>query len=185
MNIKLGFEGLTKFILGKDFKWEFYLIQIFGLSNLIFLMMIKYILIYLYYVSLLPFFLILELSLIGIKKKKKREKSRIVNVIENKIANFKIKQAKYLEKKSHCLLKKSFLKKITCKISQFRDALDLFYLRIYINKALNKILTDTNLRKLIKSEILNAPRGTFSEFLNLYNELRKEFKTLFQVERKN
>jgi hypothetical protein len=144
-------------------------------------MIIKFLLISLSFLSLSPILIVLGLCLTPTKKKKKRERDKIINILENKISNFENKQSSFLEKKVQLFLCHSLIKKNWYKISQFKDAIDLIYLRIYINMALNKVLNDTNLRKLIKSEIFKAPRGTFKEFLRLYNDLKKEFKTLFEV----
>ena len=180
--IKIRFRCFIKEFSSKNDSLEYYVYQIFGLKNFFVLMLIKFFLIYLFYFSILYLFLVL-LSFKKLKRKEKADKNIFISGIENYLSTYNNKIAIILAKKFQLLLNNSLLRKFVIKISLFKEVFGLFYLRIYINKALNKILIDKNLRKLIKSEILIVPRGTFTEFINLYNELKKELESLSLVKR--
>ena len=60
------------------------------------------------------------------------------------------------------------------KLSFLKDDLQLYLLRNLLYRILNKCITQSNIRKLVKMEILRAPERTFSDFVYLYDELRKE-----------
>ena len=62
--------------------------------------------------------------------------------------------------------------------SLLKDNLQLYLLRNLLYRILNKCLTQDKIRKLVKMEILKAPERTFSEFIDLYNELRREPNTI-------
>ena len=60
------------------------------------------------------------------------------------------------------------------KLSFLKDDLQIYLLRNLLYRILNKCITQSNIRKLVKMEILRAPERTFSDFVYLYDELRKE-----------
>ena len=60
------------------------------------------------------------------------------------------------------------------KIIYFLDNLYLNLLRNNLYRILNKSIKNTSVRQLIKLEILDAPKGTFTEFVNLYNDIQLE-----------
>ena len=62
--------------------------------------------------------------------------------------------------------------------SLINDNLQLYLLRNLLYRILNKCLTQDKIRKLVKMEILKAPAKTFSEFIDLFNELRRGLKTI-------
>lgn len=62
--------------------------------------------------------------------------------------------------------------------SLLKDNLQLYLLRNLLYRILNKCLTQDKIRKLVKMEILKAPEKTFSDFIDLFNELRRELKTI-------
>ena len=100
---------------------------------------------------------------------------RISEIMEKSIIKYKIRKAFKNNKKTKIIIssKKS---KLFLKISLFKENLYIYLLRKYIYRILNKLLKDSKLSELIKEEILKAPRGTFKEFLELYNELTQEIQ---------
>ncbi|MFW9866602.1 MAG: hypothetical protein ACFFEN_10945 [Candidatus Thorarchaeota archaeon] len=54
------------------------------------------------------------------------------------------------------------------------DKIHLYLLRNNLYRILNKSVLDIPVRKLVKSEILKAPEGTFTDFVKLYNDLKEE-----------
>jgi len=107
------------------------------------------------------------------KNKKIRKRNNTLELIEaiiityNKITINKNKKRVNLlnfHQKINKILKLSFLK----------DDLQLYLLRNLLYRILNKCITQSNIRELVKMEILRAPERTFSDFVYLYYELRKE-----------
>ena len=62
------------------------------------------------------------------------------------------------------------------KLSFLKDDLQIYLLRNLLYRILNKCITQSDIRELVKMEILRAPERTFSDFVYLYDELRKELK---------
>lgn len=62
------------------------------------------------------------------------------------------------------------------KLSFLKDDLQLYLLRNLLYRILNKCITQSNIRKLVKMEVLRAPERTFSEFVYLFDELKKELR---------
>jgi hypothetical protein len=62
--------------------------------------------------------------------------------------------------------------------SLLKDNLQLYLLRNLLYRILNKCLTQDKIRKLVKMEILKAPERTFSDFIDLFNELRRELNSM-------
>ena len=83
---------------------------------------------------------------------------------------------KYKIRKAFKIIISSKKSKLFLKISLFKENLYIYLLKKYIYRILNKLLKDSKLSELIKEEILKAPRGTFKEFLELYNELTQELQ---------
>lgn len=106
-------------------------------------------------------------------REKNKEKFSIIESIEEVIQ-------KYENRINKTTIKKQELINISEKIIRllkfyfFKDNLHLYLLRTHLYRILNKSILDPNLRKLVKSEILKAPKGTFSEFVKLYYELKGE-----------
>ncbi len=109
------------------------------------------------------------------KEKNKHRMERISEIIEKTVIKYKTRMAFKNNKKTMIIIssKKS---KLFLKISLFKENLYIYLLRKYIYRILNKLLKDSKLSELIKEEILKAPRGTFTEFLELYNELTQEIQ---------
>ena len=87
---------------------------------------------------------------------------------------FKINQFKDIEERVFKIHKKNNYQ--SPKIYRIIYLIELYLLRLYINKSLNKILIDHDLRKLIKSEILKVPGDILSEFINLYNDIGRQLR---------
>jgi len=64
------------------------------------------------------------------------------------------------------------------KFSFLNDELQLYLLRNLLYRILNKCITSSNIRELVKVEILKAPERTFSDFVYLYEELKKELGSI-------
>lgn len=62
------------------------------------------------------------------------------------------------------------------KLSFLKDDLQLYLLRNLLYRILDKCITQSSIRKLVKMEILRAPERTFSDFVYLCDEIRKELK---------
>ena len=71
---------------------------------------------------------------------------------------------------------RNFNKKVNHLLLKYN--LQLYLLRNLLYRILNKCLTQDKIRKLVKMEILKAPEKTFSEFIDLFNDLRRESKTI-------
>ena len=71
---------------------------------------------------------------------------------------------------------RNFNKKVNHLLLKYN--LQLYLLRNLLYRILNKCLTQDKIRKLVKMEILKAPERTFSEFIDLFNDLRRESKTI-------
>jgi hypothetical protein len=69
-----------------------------------------------------------------------------------------------------------FNKSIQCSLLKYN--LQLYLLRNLLYRILSKCLTQANIRELVKMEILKAPERTFSDFIDLYHDLKKELNTL-------
>jgi len=109
------------------------------------------------------------------KQKNKHRMERISEFVEKTVIKYKIRMAFKNNKKTRIIIssKKS---KLFLKISLFKENLYIYLLKKYIYRILNKLLKDSKLSELIKEEILKVPRGTFKEFLELYNELTQEIQ---------
>jgi len=106
------------------------------------------------------------------KNKNTRKRNGTLELIEaiiityNKITINKNKKKLNFHQKINKRLKLSFLK----------DNLQLYLLRNLLYRILNKCITQSNIRKLVKMEILRAPERTFSDFVYLWDELKRELK---------
>jgi hypothetical protein len=65
---------------------------------------------------------------------------------------------------------------ISMKISFLNDNLQLYLLRNLLYRILDKCITIPKIRELVKIEILRAPERTFSDFVHLFYELKKELE---------
>lgn len=109
-----------------------------------------------------------------IKIKKDIEKQVYTKeIIEYLILKYK-KRIEIINKKQFKLL--TLLKKLyfLSKIFLFKDHLYLYLFSKNLYRILDRSIEDANFKKLIKTEILKVPKGTFSEFLNLFNDLKNE-----------
>jgi hypothetical protein len=60
------------------------------------------------------------------------------------------------------------------KFTLLNDEVQLYLLRNLVYRILNKCIPQSKVRKLVKMEILRAPGGTFSDYVHLCDELKKE-----------
>ena len=112
------------------------------------------------------------------KQQKNYGMERISEIIEKLVIKYKMRIAFKNKKKAKIILSSKKVKQFS-KISLFKENLYIYLLRKYIYRILNKFLKDSKLSELIKEEILKAPRGTFKEFLELYNELTQEIQKTY------
>jgi len=110
-----------------------------------------------------------------IKLKKDIEKqANNLEIIESLISKYK-KRLLIRNKKWFNLFTISEKLFYVSKVFIFKDNLCLYLLIKKLYRILDRSIKDFNLRNLIKNEILKAPKGTFSEFVNLFNLIKKEF----------
>jgi hypothetical protein len=64
------------------------------------------------------------------------------------------------------------------KFSFLNEDLQLYLLRNLLYRILDNCITKTEIRKLIKKEILRAPEKTFSDFVHLYYQLKEELNSV-------
>jgi hypothetical protein len=83
-----------------------------------------------------------------------------------------------IKKNRKKLILLNFHQKINKKLrlSFFKHDLQLCLLRNLLYKILDKCIIQSKIRELVKMEILKAPERTFSDFVYLYDEIRKELK---------
>ena len=137
------------------------------------------------FVSLFLFsFIDILLSILRLKLKKDRKKikyTKTTELIETIIALYSARLVK-LERKKLKVLYYRRQRHTQMKISFFMDNLQLCLLRNYLYRILNKYITKPPIRNLVKKEILKAPTRTFSEFIQLFNEIRKELNLVSILE---
>ncbi len=114
-------------------------------------------------------------------KKDIEKQGKTKEIIEYLILKYK-KRIEIINKKKFTLFTLSKKLYILSKPYLFRDYLYLYLLRKNLYRILDRSIKEANFKKLIKNEILKAPKGTFSEFLNLFNDIIKELckKSLMQ-----
>jgi len=114
-------------------------------------------------------------------KKDIEKQGKTKEIIEYLILKYK-KRIEIINKKKFTLFMLSKKLYILSKPYLFRDYLYLYLLRKNLYRILDRSIKEANSKKLIKNEILKAPKGTFSEFLNLFNDIIKELckKSLMQ-----
>ena len=124
------------------------------------------------------FFPIIRILLYGyrlknFKNKNIRKRNSTIELIEAIIITYNKITFNKNKKKLNLL---NFHQKINkrLKLSFLKDDLQLYLLRNLLYRILNKCITQSNIRELVKMEILRAPERTFSDFVYLYDELRKE-----------
>ena len=107
------------------------------------------------------------------KNKKIRKRAGTLELIEAIIITYNKFTINKNKKRVNLL---NFHQKINkrLKFSFLKDDLQLYLLRNLLYRILSKCITQSNIRKLVKMEILRAPERTFSDFVYLYDELRKE-----------
>lgn len=107
------------------------------------------------------------------KNKKNRKRNSTLELIEAIIITYDKITINKNKKKLNLL---EFHQKINkrLKFSFLKDDLQLYLLRNLLYRILNKCITQSNIRELVKMEILRAPERTFSDFVYLYDELKKE-----------
>lgn len=110
-------------------------------------------------------------------KKKINKRNSTLELIESIVLTYnRISNKKNSTNLSLLNIHEKFNKKIHR--SLLKDNLQLYLLRNLLYRILNKCLTQDKIRKLVKMEILKAPERTFSEFIDLFDELRRELKTI-------
>ena len=122
--------------------------------------------------------------------------------MQNSITKTNIKRSNTLERtevlisKSKGRIKKLNIKKYKLlrlpeilipryRIYIFKDNLFLYLLRNKLYRILDNSIKDTKVRKLIKLEILKAPKGTFSEFICLFNDTKEELYRISDIKYNN
>ena len=111
----------------------------------------------------------------SVKNKKLNKRHCTLELIEAIIIAYNKKLIKRNERQ---ILILNFQEKIDKRLKIFliNDDLQLYLLRNLLYRILNKCITQSNIRKLVKIEVLKAPEGTFSDFVYLFDELKKELK---------
>ncbi len=126
--------------------------------------------------------ILLSILRLKLKKDKKRIKyTKTTELIETIIALYSARIVK-IERKKLKVLYYRMQRHTQMKISFFIDNLQLCLLRNYLYRILKKYITKPVIRNLVKKEILKAPSRTFSEFIQLFNELRKELNLVSKLE---
>ncbi len=107
------------------------------------------------------------------KNKKIRKRNNTLELIEAIIITYNKITINKNKKRVNLL---NFHQKINkrLKLSFLKDDLQIYLLRNLLYRILNKCITQSNIRELVKMEILRAPERTFSDFVYLYDELRNE-----------
>ena len=95
-------------------------------------------------------------------------------IVESIILKYK-KRIEIINQKRFKLFTLSKKLYILSKPYLFRDYLYLYLIKKNLYRILDRSIDEANSRNLIKTEILKVPKGTFSEFLNLFNDLKNEF----------
>ncbi|MFX1303749.1 MAG: hypothetical protein ACFFBV_11080 [Promethearchaeota archaeon] len=117
-------------------------------------------------------------------KKGSNRKSNTLRRTEDLISKSKGRIQK-LNRKNYKLLTLPKILRPIFKIYIFKDNLFLYLLRNNLYRILDKSIKDAKVRKLVKLEILKAPKGTFSEFICLFNNLKKELYMISDKEHYN
>ena len=105
----------------------------------------------------------------------KNKNQSLCKKIEGLVSRYKNLEVEKSKKKAWTF---HFSKKLQyiLKILPLRENVSLYLLRNNLYRILNNSIKNSNIRKLVKKEILKAPRGTFSEFKSLFSELTDELK---------
>ena len=109
------------------------------------------------------------------KSEKINKRNGILDLIEAIIMSYNKTIANKNKKKLNLI---NFHQKINkrLKLSFLKDDLQLGLLRNLLYRILDKYIIQSNIGELVKMEILKAPERTFSDFVYLYDEIRKELK---------
>jgi len=130
----------------------------------------------------LYFYCIYNKNVIKLYNMNKIKHSKIIKSIERNLNKFDDIAEKVSNIKFNPMKELNLLYIIKSNFKLLIIQLKLHLLRIYINRSLNRILIDVEVKKLIKSEILKVPGDTFLEFLKLHNEIIAELNTISQIE---
>ena len=114
-------------------------------------------------------------------KKVSNKKSNTLEIIEVLILKSK-SRIKKLNRKKYKLLRLPKILSPIHRIYVFKDNFYLYLLRSNLYRILDKSIKAPIVRKLIKFEILKAPKGTFSEFVRLFNDLKEELYRISDIE---
>ncbi|MFX1391250.1 MAG: hypothetical protein ACFE9Z_14385 [Promethearchaeota archaeon] len=110
-----------------------------------------------------------------------KEKSNIIVEMKT-VYHIEISVLKCKERIYKIKLKRTIIDRLKNKfnfslmISYIVELFYLYLLRKNLYRILDKSIKEPNFRKLIKTEILKAPIGTFSEFFILFNDLKREIR---------
>ena len=105
-------------------------------------------------------------------KNKNRSVSEKVEDLVIRCKNIEVE----LSKKKVWILHFSKKLQFLLKILPLKENVSLYLLRNNLYRILNDSIKNSDIRKLVKKEILKAPRGTFSEFKRLFSEIINELK---------
>lgn len=105
-------------------------------------------------------------------KNKERDVTQKIEDLVNKCKNLEVEKSKKKTWSSHFSKKLQYL----LKILPLKENVSLYLLRNILYRILNNSIKNSNIRKLVKKEILKAPRGTFSGFKQLFSEITNELK---------
>lgn len=105
-------------------------------------------------------------------KNKNRSVSEKVEDLVIRCKNIEVEKSKKKVWILHFSKKLQFL----LKILPLKENVSLYLLRNNLYRILNDSIKNSDIRKLVKKEILKAPRGTFSEFKRLFSEIINELK---------
>ncbi|MFX0136040.1 MAG: hypothetical protein ACFFDN_20535 [Candidatus Hodarchaeota archaeon] len=114
-------------------------------------------------------------------EKANNKKSNTLEIIEALISKSK-GRIKKLNRKKYQILRLPKILSHIYRIYVFKDNLYLYLLRNNLYRILDKSIKDPLVRELIKLEILKAPKGTFSEFVCLFNDLKEELYRISDIE---
>lgn len=109
----------------------------------------------------------------SLKNKKVNKRNKTLELIESITSRYnKLVMNKKRKLRKLLNFQGNFNKRM--KISFLNDNLQLYLLRNLLYRILDKCITVPKIRELVKIEILRAPEKTFSDFVHLFYELKKE-----------
>ena len=147
-------------------------------SSLIYDVLVNFIIVKLPTFLLLPVLeIILHFYKVKFINKKFNKRNNTLELIESIVLTYD----KIVNKRNNSSLNLlNFHEKFNKRVNRslIKDNLHLYLLRNLLYRILNKCLTQDKIRKLVKMEILKAPERTFSDFIDLFNDLRGELNTI-------